>query len=240
MPLTNDQVQPLLVLQQIDLEIRQRQKQIDSLPQRARIAEARAKRAQVTEKETQVKALLASVERELDHARFEDAQLSEKAEETQAKIADSAGDYRAVEALTKELDGFSKRRESLAETMGELKTRKAQVEKVGAQIAAALQALDAQEQQAVASFQQEGGALTEAIAKAQAARGDLSGRMDAAVLARYEKAAKSHGGVGVARLDEQQKCSACRNRVPDNRMPQIRREAPLSACPSCGRLLVVG
>lgn len=240
MPLTNDQVQPLLVLQQIDLEIRQKQKQLDSLPQRARIAEARTKRAQIAEKEAQVGSLLANVERELDHARFEDSQLAEKAEEAQAKIEGSGGDYRAVEALTKELDGFAKRRESLAETMGELKTRKAQVEKVGAQVAAALEALDAQERQAVASFQQEGGALAEAVARAQAARAELAARMESGLLARYEKAAKSHGGVGVARFDEQQKCSACRNRVPENRMPQIRREAPLSTCPSCGRLLVVG
>lgn len=239
MPLSIEDVQPLLVLQQIDLEIRQKQKQLDALPQRAQIAEARRKRAQIQEKGEQVSALRANVERELEHQRFEDAQLAEKQEQTQEKITSESGDYRAVEALTQELEGFAQRRTALAEKIGGLKTRKAQVDQVAAQVDAALAAINAQEQKAVESFQQEGGALTEAIARAQAAREDLAGKVDADILARYEKTAQRLAGVGIARL-EGQRCTACRNTIEDNRMPQIRREAPLSACPHCGRLLVVG
>ncbi len=158
MPLSIEDVQPLLVLQQIDLEIRQKQKQLDALPQRAQIAEARRKRAQIQEKGEQVSALRANVERELEHQRFEDAQLAEKQEQTQEKIASESGDYRAVEALTKELEGFAQRRTALAEKIGRLKTRKAQVDQVAAQVDAALAAINAQEQKAVESFQQEGGA----------------------------------------------------------------------------------
>ena len=239
MPLSNEDVQPLLVLQQVDLEILQKSKQLDALPQRARIAEVRRKIAQIKEKGEQVEALRAGVERDLEHHRFEDAQLVEKQEQTQAKIGDAQGDYRAVEALTKELDGFGKRREALAEKIGELKTRKAQADQVASQVSAALSALAAQEREAVVSFQQEGGALTEAVAKAQAARAALVAKMDPDLVSRYEKTAKRLAGVGVARLDDQ-RCSACRNRIEDNRMPQIRHEAPLSVCPHCGRLLVVG
>ena len=172
MPLSIEDVQPLLVLQQIDLEIRQKQKQLDALPQRAQIAEARRKRAQIQEKGEQVSALRANVERELEHQRFEDAQLAEKQEQTQEKITSESGDYRAVEALTQELEGFAQRRTALAEKIGGLKTRKAQVDQVAAQVDAALAAINAQEQKAVESFQQEGGALTEAIARAQAVRED--------------------------------------------------------------------
>lgn len=239
MALSIEDVQPLLVLQQIDLEILQKQKQLDDLPQRARIAEARRKKAQIKEKGVQVETLRAAVDRELEHQRFEDAQLAEKQDRTQTKISEATGDYRAVEAFTKELDGFSKRRTALAEKIGELKTRKAQIDAVGAQVASALEALDEQERQAIESFQQEGGSLTEAIAKAKAARAELASKLDKDVLARYEKTAKRLAGVGVAHLDGQQ-CSACRSRIDDNRMPQIRREAPLSVCPHCGRLLVVG
>lgn len=239
MALSIEDVQPLLVLQQIDLEILHKQKQLDALPQRTRIAEARRKKAQIAEKGAQVETLRAGVERELEHQRFEDAQLAEKQERTQAKISESSGDYRSVEALTKELDGFSKRRTALAEKIGELKTRKAQVEAVDAQVKAALATLDAQEREATESFKAEGGSLTEDIAKAKASRAQLAAKLDADVLARYEKTAKRLAGVGVARLDGRH-CSACRSQIEDNRMPQIRREAPLSTCPHCGRLLVVG
>ena len=141
-----------------------------------RLRKRARKRAQIQEKGEQVSALRANVERELEHQRFEDAQLAEKQEQTQEKIASESGDYRAVEALTKELEGFAQRRTALAEKIGGLKTRKAQVDQVAAQVDAALAAINAQEQKAVESFQQEGGALTEAIARAQAAREDLAGK----------------------------------------------------------------
>ena len=55
---------------------------------------------------------------------------------------------------------------------------------------------------------------------------------------RYERAAKHCGGVAVAILNENA-CGACRVPIDAGRLASIKREAPLSMCPHCKRLLVV-
>lgn len=235
---TFDEVQPLLILQQFDLEILQKQKKLDALPQRTAILEARRKKAEVQAKRDQVQAMMDEAVRDLDHLRFEDSQLSDKESEAQMKIEASAGDYRAVDSLSKELDGFAKRRATLAESIAKDAARIDQIKAVRDKVDAALAQLEAQEARETESFKEIGGKLTQEIQVAKASRDQLAARLDAQTVARYEKVAKRLGGVGVCRLAEGS-CSACRNRLDGNRLLQVTAEAPLSTCPACGRLMVV-
>ncbi|MEG2368420.1 MAG: hypothetical protein RSB16_01165 [Raoultibacter sp.] len=238
MPLNLEDVKPLLVLQQLDLMILQNQKKLDDLPQRAQIMAARQKYQDVTSKQEKLNAMKKEADRDAARSNFEDEQLAEKQKATQAKIDASRGDYRSVEALTKELNGFAKRRDALAENLLVLDDRSSQIQGVQDQITSALSQLKAEEDTAIESFQREGGALADGIAHAKADRNHIATELAAELLDRYEKAADHCGGVAIARLREDQ-CSACRNHIDASRLLQVRAQAPLSACPHCGRLLVV-
>lgn len=235
---TLEDVRPLLVLQQLDLMIIQNQKKLDALPQRQQIIDVRKKRQAVEEKRDQLGGIKIEVDREFARVSFEDEQLTEKQKATQDKINDSKGDYRSVESFTKELNGFAKRRNTLEESLVTLEARIAQIKSVQEQVSGALAQLDTEEATAIESFRSEGGALTDGLAHAKADRAHIAAELDETLLDRYEKAAQHCGGVAIARLREDQ-CSACRNHIDPNRLPQIRAEAPLSTCPSCTRLLVV-
>lgn len=235
---TFDEVQPLLVLQQFDLEILQKQKKLDSLPQKTAILEIRRKKAEVQSKSGQLKEMMDSAVRDLDHRRFEDGQLAAKESESQVKIETAGGDYRAVESYTKELEGFAERRRALKESMDADAGRIDQIKAVQAKVDAALSQLESQEAAQTASFREEGGKITAEIQAAKASRDALAAKIDPELVGRYEKAAKRFGGVGVCKLVDGA-CSACRNHIDGNRLPQVMSEAPLSVCPCCGRLMVV-
>lgn len=235
---TFDEVQPLLVLQQFDLEILQKQKKLDSLPQKTAILEIRHKKAEVQSKSEQVQELMNAAVREYDHRRFEDDQLAAKEAEAQLKIESAGGDYRAVESYTKELEGFAERREALKSSMAADASRIDQIKAVQTKVEAALAQLEAEESRQTESYKAEGGKITEELLAAKTSRDALAGKLDKDLVARYEKSAKRFGGVGVCKFVDGA-CSACRNRLDGNRIPQIMSEAPLSTCPHCGRLMVV-
>ncbi len=97
-------------LQKIDLEISRLEKQLEELPQRKTILEARSKIASLETKQAQILSLMKDVKKKLTRINDEDASLAKKEKGVQAAIEAASGDFRGVEARTKELDGIFKRR----------------------------------------------------------------------------------------------------------------------------------
>ena len=112
------------------------------------------------------------------------------------------------------------------------------IEGVVAQVKRALAILQEQEEKATASFQKEGGALKAALAKLEAERAALAAVLPGELADAYERAARHCGGVAVAILNGSA-CGACRVPIDAGRLAAIKREAPLSTCPHCKRMLVV-
>ena len=101
---------------------------------------------------------------------MEDGSLAEKADGVQAAIAEAQGDYRNVEARTKELDGIAKRRETLEEDRARAKADLAKIGDVETQVSLTLEEISKSENAAVESFKKEGGALKEGLAQLEAVR----------------------------------------------------------------------
>lgn len=229
----------MLCMQQLDLELLQAKKKFEALPQRAQILEVRKKKAQIEQKRAEVAKLKEACERKVSQLTDEDGQLAKKAAEVQEAIDGAKGDYRNVESRTKELNGIAKRRGALE---GEFEAAEAQLEKVQAvesQVAAALEQLDKQEAAAVASFQEEGGALQSDIARLGAQRNQLGELLPPDMAELYTKTAARCGGVAIGQLRDG-RCSTCRSAIDPSRLTEVRAQAPLSTCPACKRLLVVG
>lgn len=234
----SDEVAALLGMQHIDLEIMKARKRYEGLPQRKAILEARAKKDAIGQKREQLEKLHAEADAKLNAIGEEDASLSEKQQRVQAEIDAARGDYRSVEARTKELNGFAKRRNVLEEQLAKLGEELARIEGVQAQVASALAELDRQEAQATESFKQEGGACREDMARLEAQRAPLASALPQKLQEAYEQAASRGSGVGIGRLHEG-RCGVCRAVIDGGRLIDLKAQAPLATCPNCNRLLVV-
>lgn len=238
MQATTDDLTNLLRMQQTDLELMKAKKKLEELPQRAAILSVRQKMRAIGQKRDQVAELHAQAEAKAAKLEAEDADLADKQRRVQETIDGSRGDYRNVEAHSKELGGFAKRRNTLEEELTKLGEELAKIEGVQDQVSRALAELEKQEAAAIASFQREGGALQTEIARMSAEREGMSAGLSPDLRDTYNRTAARTGGVAVGLLTEG-RCGVCRTVIDGGRLIDLKAEAPLGTCPHCKRLLVV-
>ena len=238
MQATTDDLTNLLRMQQIDLDLMKAKKKLEELPQRATILAARQKKRTIEQKRDQVAEMRARAEGMAAKLEAEDAELAEKQRRVQEAIDGSLGNYRNVEAHTRELNGFAKRRNALEVELTRLGEELAKIEGVQSQVSQALAEVDKQEAAAIVSFQREGGALQAEIARMSADREGMSAELSPELRDTYNRTASRTGGVAVGLLTEG-RCGVCRTVIDGGRLIDLKAEAPLGTCPHCKRLLVV-
>ncbi|MDO4532967.1 MAG: hypothetical protein Q4C36_04520 [Coriobacteriia bacterium] len=238
MQASENEIQALLQIQEADIIAINAEKKLAELPQRAQLQALAEKKKSVLEKLAQVTKMHDAARRKFTSIEDERAILLRKQEDTQAKIDASSGDFRAVQSLTRDMGGIAKRLSTLEGEFTASKEKLDQVKAVKGQVEGAIQALDEQALRIRDSFQRDAAELK---AQAEEARGKserFAVDVSPAVMKQYANAARRGGGMGIARLIDD-RCSTCRNTIDANRMLMVKREAPLSSCPSCGRLLIV-
>ena len=182
MEATRDDIEGLFELQRIDLEIKRLSKELDELPQRGIIVAARDKKAAIEAKSEQVAELKRATTKKITRIDDEDASLAKKEAGVQAAIDAAHGDFRNVEARTKELAGIVRRRATIAEDRAGVAAELDKISAMEAQISLALEEIAAKEQEAIDSFQKQGGDLKLAIAKLEAARGQVEAKVSPQLL----------------------------------------------------------
>ncbi len=238
MDATREDIESLFEMQGIDLEIKRLTKELDELPQRGIIMAAREKKAAIAAQQEKVAEVKRATTRKLTRIDDEDASLAKKEAGVQAAIDAAHGDFRNVEARTKELAGIVRRRGTIAEDRAVVTAELDKVAAIEAQITQALDEIAAKEQQAIDSFQKQGGDLKLSIAKLEAQRGQVEGRVDADLARTYDRIVARAGGVAIGVLDGN-RCGVCRVPIDGGRLIDLRSQAPLGTCPSCKRLLVI-
>ena len=238
MHVDTDDLATLLKMQHLDLEAMRDKKKLEELPQRAVILEARSKKKAIEQKRAQLDALHAKADAQLSRIDDEDRSLSEKQRQVQSEIDAVRGDYRGVEARTKELNGFAKRRNTLEADLTAVGDELAKIEGVQAQVASALESLERQEAEATAAFVKEGGALKDALARIEAQRAMRASWFPADVVAAYNTTAARTGGVAVGRL-QGSNCGVCRMAIEGGRLIDMKGQGNVAPCPQCGRLLIL-
>ena len=237
MQVKDEDISTLIELQHNDMELLRVQKAIADLPQRKTIVAARKKIKTIEEKQETVGKLRAKAEEKLADISEEDGKLAAKQEEAQ-KAVDSASDYRDVEAHTREMDGYAKRRATLEEDLAAVDAELDKISAVEKQISTALAQLRETESAATAEFQSQGGELKKQEADLAASHDQIAANLPADLKARYDRAAKHCGGVAVALLRDDA-CGACRAPIEQGHLIDLKAHAPLGECPNCKRLLIV-
>lgn len=238
MDATPQQLDALRALQEADRQRVQAELAITKLPQPAQAAEIRKKLEEVVKKIAQVQKLQNEVNTAIVRFTTEDEGLIAKQEATQNKIEEAQGDYRSVTSLSRELEGMAKRRETIAFELGKLQTRKNEIDTVLNQALQARNTLASQEAKLAAEYKSEGLSLKETILEMQTKREPLLQSLPDNLVHEYERVLKNCGGVALATIVDNS-CSICRSTIDPNRKLQMLKEAPLSHCPSCGRLIIV-
>lgn len=233
-----DDISTLFRIQEIDMGARRARKQLDELPQRKAIIDARVKKRAIAEKADQVAKLRSRAEEKLASITDEDKRLQEKQAKVQKEIDDARGDFRNLGKRTKELDGAARRRGVLEDELSQVSDELAKIDAVQAKIDAATAEVEREEAVATEGFVREGGALKKQIADLEAERAHAVQSVPDDLAALYEKTAARTGGVALARLQEN-RCGACRSPIEAARIVDMRANGDLGTCPTCGRILVL-
>ena len=238
MKTTTTEITRLLQLQKIDIDHLRLSKKLEDLPQRNIILRLREKTTEIKAKDDHLENMLKESRQSLNRIRDEDERLVLKQASIQQKIDEAHGDYRAITSLTKDLEGASKRRKTLKDELNESEEKNLQLQEAKAKIEEALSSLKAQEDESIVSFQQEGGALKNEIARLEALRTSILTEISDPLIELYEKKRIRCSGVALSKL-EAGVCSVCRNNFDEGKLFHLKAEAPLSECPSCKRMMVI-
>ncbi len=228
----------LLQMQTIDLEARQCQNDLEALPQRQIILQARAKKKQIEEKNVEIRKFFEASDNRCRMLSEEDSGLAEKQRRLQAEIEELKGDYRSVESRTRDLNGIAKRRAALEEQLSAALDELARIEDMQKKILLMLEAINKKEAEATEGFIKEGGQLKTRIAACEADRQKLAQRLPADLSRDYDKIMKRTKGVAVAMLTDKA-CGACRSAIEPGRLSELRRQGNVVHCPHCKRLLIL-
>jgi len=227
----------LLELQATDIEIARAAKRLDELPEKAAILQARAKQREVAGLAEKAQLLLHKLEAEVRHRKDEAEMIDVKLEQEQAKIM-ATTDHRAVQSISREMDGLKRRRDKIE--MEELQFME-RVEKARSQVEAIAEHQDklvAKEAELVEEFKTQGGGIQRKMSTLETRRASLAASIAPLLLESYEAARAAKGGIGVGQL-EGTRCSACRMELPAERVKALSEGPDVGVCPQCRRLIVV-
>ena len=113
------------------------------------------------------------------------------------------------------------------------------MEKLEGEIDTIEASLCAKEEKLIAEYRAKGGEILARVNQFKPERDRMVAFVnDQKLLATYERIAKAKGGVALSSLNENA-CTVCRTTFDHSRVLGLRTEAPLSVCPSCGRLMVI-
>jgi predicted nucleic acid-binding Zn-ribbon protein len=232
--------QTLLDLTATDHALLRLKKQLDDLPQRAKLLELRAKRAEVEAKAKQVAQMNTECSHTIKQLQDEETMLKDKTASVQAQI-DATSNYKQATALAHEIEGFARRAEKIEFDMLKQFERSDKIAQVEEQVSATLARLTQQDEELFASYQEQAGALRKEAAASHELREKLAAKLPPDLLKRYEKARESKGGFGAAHI-EGNHCSGCRVEFTEGQLAKLRDVKigeEIGACPYCHRLLVV-
>ena len=224
-------------LQKCDMEYLRAKKELDGLPQVAKIKECRAKRKQIKGKQDQVIELADDVEAKLSKLQAEEERIIAKLNELQAKL-DATSDYRVSQSLTKEMQGQVKRQSSIADEQNDLLERQIKIDKLADQVADMLGKVDHAEHHETESFKREGKKIKDRMDQLAAERKALIVQLDPDIAKRYEKIAQEKGGIALAYLQGEH-CSVCSTVIMTGQLAKLKKGPALAECPNCHRLMVV-
>lgn len=238
MQATPEQVQALIAIQNCDRRIQELRHAVESLPQRQKIADIHGKREQLKKKQRVLVGMRKDLEGDIEQLKEKDAKEHTRETAAQHEIDQAHGDYRLVSSRTAVLEEHANKRAEIASAIDEKETRILQIADLEDKANQAMKPLDDEEKKLVEEYRTEGQRLMGDLKAVMARRGEVAKVLGYEILSHYEKVARTRQGVALAQLEEG-RCGTCHTPIDHDRLLAMKREAPLSTCPHCGRIVII-
>lgn len=200
----------------------------------------------VTKARDEAKKAFEEADANLKKIRGEVADLELEQKKIEAKIkSETARLYSGGVYNVKDADAIEREVANLKERLGTVDARILELweELPAAEKSAKVAEAEYKEKEAirdeyVKKYEQVKADIEQKIAQLQAMRPKAIEGCDLGVLEKYERMRKAHGGIGLARVDNDE-CEICRARVPKPLKEAILSGVDLETCEGCGRYLYI-
>lgn len=224
----------LYALQQVDSQLQQVLELKGDLP--SLVAEMEAKVKGFNEKIKELNKLLKQSKIDRDNADVEIIDLSEKVEKYKSQQLQVKSN-KQYDALTKEIEMAEQRGEKLEKEMdsyeGRMQLAKTDLESLTQQCEEATSELE-EKQKELRELNKE---HEEEELKLKHEREKLLARIDKDDYTRYERIKNAKNGMAIVPI-RRSACGGCFNRVPPQRLLEIRQNIKFFVCEHCGRIMV--
>jgi len=231
----------LLKLVDADRLLMKLDKQLQSLPQRQKIARLDENHEQLNERSEQVAKLRLRQEMSIKALRDENDLLQDKIAASQLQIEENSDKYKEVAMLSTEIESLNKRAEKIAFDISELSAGIDKTDTLGAQLTERTNRVIAMRDELNAELESNTEKLDDQIEKLTRQRAKLVATLPGDLVMRYERQRELKQGIGAAALDGRI-CGACHIELTEGQRAKVKRELDengIGSCPSCLRLLVV-
>jgi predicted nucleic acid-binding Zn-ribbon protein len=230
----------LLVVQEHDSAADRLRHRLETLPDRARLAEVEASRAAVESERNEVGDRRSEVARRQQRAEDEVASLEAKIKELNRKLySGTVSAPRELQAMEADVQSLKRHQSDLEDQVLVAMQDAEPLDTEIARLDEEWMRLEQEAEDLAAAIAEAGGSIDAELASEVEARSKAAASVPPDLLAQYERLRAKLGGVGAARLVGNS-CGGCHLSLPATELDRIRHQPPdaVVLCDQCGRILV--
>ncbi len=229
----------LLELQKIDTQILQAEHRRKNLPELAEVTRLDNELAGLTSQRNQLTVDQSDIKRELAKAEDDVAQVRNRKQKDESRLASGSGSPKDLENLQHEVATLERRIADLEEVELEVMVRFEEIEKSVGALADAIEQLEGAKNSIESVVREKIEGITKELARFTADRKDLSAIVDSELLKMYEKIRSDRDGVGAAEIIRR-RCTGCQLDLTAADAAKFAATAPdeVIRCEECRRILI--
>lgn len=227
----------LVRLQEVDLELLKHASTLSAMPQRKRLQTIELAARKVSSELKGIVGQRKDAETEVADAEEALAHYREKTVEVQAAADAGEHTHREIRDFEQQLTSLAKRIEKSEYTLRPLRERLERLERAERNARATAERLEGERAATEAALAEASSTLRADIVRLSRERDELAGRLEPALLERYETARKRFKGLAVERLHGNVP-SVCRVKLQPSSFHDLAQGDEITECPYCHRILI--
>ncbi len=227
----------LVRLQEVDLELLKHASTLSAMPQRKRLQTIELAARKVSSELKGIVGQRKDAETEVADAEEALAHYREKTVEVQAAADAGEHTHREIRDFEQQLTSLAKRIEKSEYTLRPLRERLERLERAERNARATAERLEGERAATEAALAEASSTLRADIVRLSRERDELAGRLEPALLERYETARKRFKGLAVERLRGNVP-SVCRVKLQPSSFHDLAQGDEITECPYCHRILI--
>ena len=238
MKVSQKDIDKLREIQDIDVKINSELAKFSEMPEHLELKNVIVVQSDMIQKRKKVDCVEKDAGIKQEKMTNEDINLQQREISVQKSIEEAAGDYRNLEARTKELDGIASRRSVLADMMIKLSEEQDKVSDLKKKLDAGIRAIENKREDLTSKIESAKESAEKSVSSLRESRSKLYGGLNQDLADIYSRASSNVGNVVLSSLQDD-RCSVCRSTIDAGRLIEMKNEGGIALCPHCGRIIVL-